>query len=160
VAAPKVYTVDGAANQNSKLHGKSGAIWLFAAKGQPNAVKAASKVEWTLSLNRDYVDATVFGDTNKTYLVGLKDISGTFGGLLDVSGDLMLALIEKDEIGLYLYADDGTNGGTEHLIGSGPSLFDASITGSNTDAIRMTGNFRAAGPWDLSGAEADLTVVP
>jgi len=31
-----------------------------------------TKGEWELKLTRDYVDATVFGDTNKTYLAGMN----------------------------------------------------------------------------------------
>lgn len=134
-----------AANAGDKLHGKNGAIYLGGAKG--SGTKVANKVEWTLNLNRDYVDATVFGDVNKTYLVGLKDIQGTFAGLLDVSGDLIVNATNSDAIDIYLYGDD--RGSFEKLIASGPGLMDASITASNTDAIRVTGNFRAAGAWTV-----------
>jgi len=132
-----------AANSGTKLHGKNGAIYLDGPKG--SGTKVATKAEWTLALNRDYVDATVFGETNKTYLVGLKDISGTYAGLLDVSGDLLVNATSSDTVNIYLYADD--RGGSEVLIASGPGLFDASINASNTDAVRVTGNFRAAGSW-------------
>ena len=134
-----------AANAGTKLHGKNGAIYLNGAKG--TGTKVATKVEWTLNLNRDYVDATVFGDTNKTYLVGLKDVQGTFAGLLDVSGDLIVNASDSDAVGIYLYADDRTS--FEVMIAHGPGLVDASITASNTDAIRVSGNFRAAGAWTV-----------
>src|SRR6478752_3747622 len=117
-----------------KLHGKNGAIYFNGPIGV--GVKVTTKTEWTLNLNRDYVDATVFGDTNKTYLVGLKDIQGTFAGLLDVSGDYQVNAASSDSINVYLYADDGTNGGTTLLVASGPGLIDAAITASNTDAIK------------------------
>jgi hypothetical protein len=135
-----------AANSGDKLHGKNGAIYLGGSKGG-GGTKVANKVEWTLNLNRDYVDATVFGDVNKTYLVGLKDIQGTFAGLLDVSGDLIVNATDSDAVNIYLYGDDRTS--FEKLIASGPGLMDASITASNTDAIRVTGNFRAAGAWTV-----------
>jgi hypothetical protein len=130
-----------AANSGTKLHGKNGSIWVATNAGGP-ATKVANKSEWTLNLSRDYVDATVFGDTNKTYLVGLKDVQGTYSGLLDVSGDLLVNSTSQDTVFVYLYADD------THLVGSGPGLVDANITASNTDAIRTTGNFRAAGVWN------------
>ena len=139
-----------AANAGTKLHGKNGAIYFNGAKvgtGFPQTNKVASKVEWTLNLNRDYVDATVFGDVNKTYLVGLKDIQGTFNGLLDVSGDLVVNATNSDTIQIYLYGDDRDS--FEQLIANGPGLIDASITASNTDAIRVTGNFRASGAWTV-----------
>jgi len=134
-----------AANAGTKLHGKNGAIYLNGAKG--TGTKVATKTEWTLNLNRDYVDATVFGDTNKTYLVGLKDLSGTYAGILDTSGDLLLNASDEDIVQVYLYADDRAS--FEVLVASGPGLFDASVTASNTDAIRITGNFRAAGNWTV-----------
>lgn len=138
------------ANAGTKLHGKNGAIYLDAPKGGGGAKKVAAKTEWTLNLSRDYVDATVFGDTNKTYLVGLKDIQGTYSGLLDTSGDLLVNASSADSTDIYLYADDGAS---PVLVAYGPGLLDANITASNTDAVRVTGNFRAAGAWTVfSGA--------
>jgi hypothetical protein len=133
-----------AANAGTKLHGKNGAIFIGGPKG--TGTKVATKNEWTLSLGRDYVDATTFGDTNRTYLVGLRDVSGTFAGLMDVSGDLLVNASSSDIVQLYLYADDGA---VPILIGSGPSLLDAQINANNSDAIRVTGNFRAAGNWTI-----------
>lgn len=137
-----------AANDGVKLHGKNGAIYLNGPKG--SGTKVAAKSEWTLNLNRDYVDATVFGEGNKTYLTGLKDISGTYAGLLDTSGDLLVNATDQDTVQIYLYADDDPFATTtDVLVASGPGLFDASITASNTDAVRVTGNFRASGTWSV-----------
>jgi hypothetical protein len=134
-----------ATGAGTKLHGKNGAIYINGKKG--TGVKVTTKTEWTLNLSRDYVDATVFGETNKTYLVGLKDIQGTFAGLLDVSGDYQVNAASSDAIAIYLYADD--RGSSEILIAHGPGLMDASITSSISDAIKTTGNFRAAGAWTV-----------
>jgi hypothetical protein len=134
------------AQAGTALHGKSGAIYLGGPKNG-GGVKLVNKTEWTLNLNRDYVDSTVFGDSNKTYLVGLKDVQGTFAGLLAIAGDAQVNATNSDIVNIYLYGDDGTNGGSVLLIASGPGLMDASITASNTDAIKTSGNFRAAGAW-------------
>ena len=134
-----------ATGAGTKLHGKNGAIYLGGPKN--TGVKVTTKTEWTLNLSRDYVDATVFGDVNKTYLVGLKDIQGTFAGLLDVSGDYQVNAANSDAIYIYLYADDRDTNLT--LVAYGPGLMDASITASVTDAIKTTGNFRAAGAWTV-----------
>jgi hypothetical protein len=132
------------ANSGTKLHGKNGAIYLGGPKG--TGTKVATKSEWTLSLARDYVDATVFGETNKTYLTGLKDISGTYAGIFDNSGDLLVNATSSDAVAIYLYSDDGSS---PILVASGPGLFDANISASNTDAVRVTGNFRAADSWSV-----------
>lgn len=131
------------ANAGTKLHGKNGAIYL-------DGVKVSSKTEWTLNLNRDYVDSTVFGDTNKTYLVGLKDIQGQWTGILDVSGDLLVNASDADTVQIYLYADDRVD--HRVLVAYGPGLFDASITASISDAIKASGNFRASGAWTVFSA--------
>lgn len=134
-------------NSGTKLHGKNGAIYLYNKKGASGAIKAAAKAEWTLNLGRDYVDATTFGDTNKTYLTGLKDIQGTYSGLLDVSGDELVNTASSDSVLIYLYADDRAS--QEILIAYGTGFLDASINASNTDAIRTNGNFRAAASWTV-----------
>lgn len=132
------------ANAGTKLHGKNGAIYIDGPKG--SGTKVSNMNEWTLSLGRDYVDATTFGNTNRTYLVGLRDVSGTFAGLMDVSGHLLINATTSDIVDLYLYADDGAS---PILLASGPALVDAQVNASNADAIRISGNFRAAGNWTI-----------
>jgi hypothetical protein len=137
------------ANSGTKLHGKNGAIYLGGAMGG-GGVKVANKAEWTLQRNRDYVDATTFGNLNKTYLAGLPNVQGTYAGLLDVSGDLLLSAAISGAQQIYLYADDGTNAGTTvYLIAHGPGFLDASVNASNTDAVRITGEFRASDSWTI-----------
>ena len=134
-----------AANDGTKLHGKNAAIYLGAAKGS-GGVKIATKTDWTLRRNRDYVDATTFGDTNRTYLAGLPNVEGTFAGLMDVSGDLLLNAATSDATQIYLYADDGA---TPILIANGPGFIDGTVSASVTDAVRYTGDFRASGAWTI-----------
>jgi hypothetical protein len=135
------------AGLGTKLHGKNGAIYIADTGGAK--VKVVNKTEWTLNLNRDYVDATTFGNTNKVYLVGLKDISGTYAGLLDVSGDALVNATDSGAEWIYLYADDGVVSGSPVLVAYGPGLLDTSITASISDAIKVTGNFRASANWTV-----------
>jgi hypothetical protein len=137
-----------AAGDGTRLHGKNGAIYINGGKpggGFGSGTKVAVKTEWTLNLNRDFVDVTSFGDHNKVYLVGLKDISGTYTGNLDLSGDVGVNAADLDSIPIYLYADD--RDGSEFLVAYGPGFLDASITASNTDALKSSGNIRASGNW-------------
>jgi hypothetical protein len=137
------------ANSGTKLHGFGGAIYIGGAVGG-GGIRVATKTEWTLNRDRDYVDATTFGDTNKTYLAGLANLQGTFAGLLDVSGDLMLSSATSDATTLYLYADDGTLAGhVAHLTAHGPAFISATVSVSNTDAAKITGEFRASGAWTI-----------
>ena len=65
---------------------------------------------------------------------------------MDVSGDLLINATTSDIVQLYLYADDGAS---PILIASGPALVDGQVSASNADAIRMSGNVRAAGNWSI-----------
>ena len=127
-----------------KKHGKNGAIYLGGAIGTGTLV--AFKTDWSLQLNRDYVDATVFGDTNKTYLAGLRNFQGNYSGLLDTAGDAMLSATALDEQLIYLYADDGT---VPVLVAHGSGFIDANVTTSVNDAVKITGEFRAQGNWTV-----------
>lgn len=120
------------------LHGKNGSIYV-------NGSKVTQKTEWSLTMNRDYADVTTFRDGHKVYAAGLRDLAGTFSGLLDVDGDLTLTYSDGTAYTVALYAEDGVT-----LVASGPAYLDASITASSTDAIRCSGNFRAAGAWTIS----------
>lgn len=137
------------ANSGTEIHGKGGAIYIGGAKGS-GGIRVASKMEWTLNRSRDYVEKTSFGDSNKTYLAGLPDVSGSFNGFLDTSGDLLLSAATSEAQDIYLYASDGELAGTPTiLVAHGPGLFDAQVTVSNTDAARLSGNFRASDAWTI-----------
>ncbi len=133
-------------NSGTKLHGRNGAIYLGGAKGA-GGVRVASKSDWTLRRNRDYVDATSFGDSNKTYLAGLPNVEGTFAGFLDLSGDLLLNAATSDSTQIYLYADDRDS--NEELVANGPGFIDGNVSVSVNDAVRYTGEFRASGSWTI-----------
>ena len=137
-----------AAGADTRMHGKNGAIYVNGPKG--TGQKITAKTEWTLNLNRDYVEVTAFGDLNKRYVVGLKDISVTYSGHLDASGDIGVNSASLDEIPVYLYGDDRE--GHELLIAYGLGLLDATISTSVSDALKTTGNFRAAGNWTVFNA--------
>jgi hypothetical protein len=120
-----------------KLHGKNAAIYI-------NGVKVTNKTEWSLSMARDYADVSTFRDRNKVYAAGLMDISGTFAGLLDVDGDALVQSNTGSAVTIAVYAREG-----EPAVASGPAYVDASVTASVSDAVRCSGNFKAAGAWTI-----------
>lgn len=128
------------------LHSKNGSIWI-------DGTQVTTKTEWTLNMTRDYADVTTFRDGNKTYAAGLRDLAGSFSGLLDVAGDLTLSKADGTSYTVKLYAQDSSHGphviGGDILVAEGPAYLDASVSASSTDAIRVNGNFRAAGPWTV-----------
>jgi hypothetical protein len=136
-------------NSGDKRHGKFGAVFIGGAKGS-GGVKIATLTSWNLQRNRDYVDATVFGETNKTYLAGLPNLQGNFAGILDNSGDIVLRSASSEAQSIYLYSDDNAGGTTsEVLVAHGPGFIDATVDVSSTDAARISGDFRAQGAWTI-----------
>lgn len=120
-----------------KIHGKNGAIYI-------NGSKVTYKTEWTLSMAREYADVTTFRDANKVNAAGLMAIEGTFSGFLDTAGDALITYNNGSAYTVALYAEDGVT-----LVASGPAFVDASVAVSTTDAVRITGNFKAAGSWTI-----------
>jgi hypothetical protein len=119
------------------IHGKNGAIYV-------NGTKISNKTEWALNMARDYADVSTFRDANKVYAAGLRDIQGTFAGLYSTNGDLSVQYSDGAAYNVQLYADDGVL-----LVAEGPAYLDASVTASVSDAVRCSGNFRAAGTWTI-----------
>jgi hypothetical protein len=87
---------------------------------------------------------TSFMDSNKTYVVGLKDLQGSLSGFWDsASDDLFEAVDSADGVKMYLYPSDDAIG----VYWYGPAWVDMSITTSVSDAVKVSGSFSANGSW-------------
>ena len=137
-----------AANSDIRLSGINGAIALNGALPSPGILVSA-KTQWDLSLQRDYYDASAFGDSNKQWRPGLRDTQGTYQGLLDLSGDLLFTAASAGAKLLYLYGDSNQGASSVQLyeVAHGSGFLDASVSCSLTDMIKMNGQFRASANW-------------
>jgi hypothetical protein len=127
--------------------GRYGSVKYDAAATTP--VEIASLNGWKLSLKTDYEDVTCFGDQNKVYVPGMKDVSGTVQGFWN-----------SDELTLFEAADATTPGMLELAPNtsaaeaafkwSGLAYLDADID-CTLAAPKITGTFKAAGPWTRGG---------
>ena len=124
-----------------RLHGSGGAIYIGGAIG--TGTRVAAKAQWTYNRTRDTVDVTSFGDTSKVYVSGLPDAQGTFAGFLDNAGDSLLTAAGSDPVLIHLYSRESP----AVLVGHGSGYVDATVTVASNDAVRITGNFRAAASW-------------
>lgn len=128
----------------SILSGRNGQVLYDSVPASPiNPVAIASINSFKLSLKTDYEEVSCFGDTNKVYIPGLRDISGTFGGFWN-SAELTL-----------VHASAATTPGALRLF---PNTTEASFffeglayldmdLDCSLSAPKVTGNFRAAGSW-------------
>ena len=133
------------------LTGRYGDV-LYAEPATPagTPVSIVSLNNWKASFATDYEDVTCFGDSNKVYVPGLMDISGTVGGFWN-----------SEELALFKAAT-ATSPGTLKLVPNkneptffwtGLAYLDAAID-CTLQAPKVTGNFKAAGSW--TGPESAL----
>lgn len=123
--------------------GRKGMVYLSTtAAGAASAV--LSLTQWTLDQTTDKIPVTAFGDANKTYVQGLKDVTGAFSGFFnDAETKPFTAADSADGCKLYLYPS--TDAPTIYWYG--PAWLDASIETTVDGAITLSGNFAANGAW-------------
>lgn len=107
---------------------------------------------WNIDRSTETTETTSFGDPNRTYIQGLPDVSGSFGGFWDdLSTTIFAAAQSPDGVKVYLYPDYVN---TPAVYFYGPAWMDASITVGVADAIGVTANFSANGAWGDKGMSA------
>ena len=110
-------------------------------------VALVSLNNWKLSLKTDKTNVTCFGDTNKVYVPGLKDLSGSFGGFWNSSNVVLFDAADADTPGLLKLVPNSTE---STFFWSGLAYLDADIDTSVEGAPAVSGTFMAAGPWTMA----------
>ena len=127
------------------LTGRYGRIAVDLNNASPAVpIPIASLNAFTLSLKQDFEDVSCFLDLNKVYVPGLRDISGTVGGFWN-SADMTVINMTNLPTPATLDLQPNQN---EGFAFQGLAYMDADINCSLA-APKITGNFRAAGPWAL-----------
>lgn len=127
----------------ARYHGKSAVVYA-STTGAGAATTTTSLSGWTLDLSTDKSEVTAFGDPNKTYVQGLKDVKGTLTGFLDDAGlSLFTGADSVDGVKLYLYPSSAS----PTVYWYGPAWLDASISVPVSGPNTLTGNFVANGAW-------------
>lgn len=124
----------------ARIHGRRGRVYAGVASGG-TAEPIPFLTGWTIDFSVDKVDVTCLGDSNKTYVSGLPDASGTVSGFYDTE-TAQFYTASQDGLArkFYLYPD--TSDLTEYFFGTG--LFDFSINGAVADGVAVSGNWAAA----------------
>lgn len=131
----------------AKYAGRRGRVLIASTgTGQPTAVLGITK--WSLDLSQDPIETTEFGDTNKTYVVGLRDVSGSFEGFWnDAETKLFAGAQSADGSFIYLYPDM-TNAPSKYAYG--PAWLSVSMETDVGDAVKESINFSANGAWGFA----------
>jgi len=111
---------------------------------------------WKGSFKTDYEDVSCFQDTNRVFIPGLMTIEGNFSGFWNSA-----------ELALFKAAMSPTPGTLQLMPNTteasfywqGPAYMSADIDCS-LDAPKVTGDFKAAGPWTVPGMVAATGAGP
>src|SRR5678815_519894 len=103
--------------------GRKGVVYL-STTGSGAATNVIKLSHWTLNQTTDKIDVTSFGDANKTYVQGLKDVQGSIAGFFDdTETKPFTAADSSDGCKMYLYPS--SDAPTKYWYG--PAWLDVSI---------------------------------
>jgi len=126
-------------------------LWDPTGAGTP--AELASINAWTLSLATDRIEVTCFGDTNKVYVPGMKDVSGTVGGFWNSEDTALVEAADQETPGTLKLVPNDTE---PTFFWSGLAYMDAEINCGVNEAPSLTGTWSAAGPWTREPASAAM----
>ena len=111
--------------------------------GGATLVEIVSLNAWKLSIKTDKEDVSCFSDTNKVYVPGLKDLTGSVSGFWNSAELTLFEAADAPTPGLLELMPNSTE---TTFKWSGLAYLDADIDCS-LSAPKVTGTFAAAGPW-------------
>lgn len=125
----------------ARLAGRNGRVYLGIASSSAAAEPFPYSNKWTLDAASDKIEVTAMGDSNKTYVGGLPDASGTFSGFYDnATAQTYTAAQDGQARKFYLYPDITAT--TQYWFGT--VLVDFSVESGVSDAITTSASWSAA----------------
>lgn len=123
--------------------GRKGMVYMSTTSGGTAALVVNLK-SWSLNMPTDKIEVTAFGDTNKKYVQGLPDATGSVSGWWDDTSDALYDA-SKSTGGINMYLYPSADAATKYWYG--PAWVDFSITCDIGGAVEISGNFSANGSW-------------
>ena len=122
------------------ISGRKGRLYADnSSAGTGSAQPVANLNSWSISQATDRTEVTSFGDTTKTYIAGLRDASGDFGGFHDTDGELYNAT-DGEARKFYLY--ETTDSTVKYWYGT--ATFDITTNGTVGGAVEVSGSWAAS----------------
>ena len=124
----------------ARIHGRNGRLYAnITSDGTAEPVTFLNT--WSLNFSVDNVEVTAFGDTNKVYVAGLPDVSGSFSGFYDnATAQFYTAAQDGVARKVYIYPSNADTG--EYWYGT--ALFDFNVSADVSGAVTISGDFQAA----------------
>lgn len=126
----------------AKYAGRKGQVKIGATVG--GAAVTVGLADWNLDMTTEKFDVTSFGDSNKTYVQGLPDLTGAFSGFWDHADTTLFdAAAAAGAVNMYLYPSTDAAG----IYWYGTAFIDASISVPVGGPVAISGSFAAASTW-------------
>jgi hypothetical protein len=142
-----------------RLHGRNGLVYLSVHNGDPPTPLAYLN-SWSVSFTYDLFDVTTITDTQRRWLAGMPDASGSFTGFCDdATSQTYIAATDGLPRNMYLYPNSRNMG----QFFSGSVLPDLAATGGETGPVTITVNWvpsTAVTRTDDFGAYLDVYTDP
>jgi hypothetical protein len=124
----------------SRLAGRRGRVYLGIANDSAAAEPLPFIASWSINFETEKIDVTAMGDNNKTYVAGLPDASGDFGGFFDDStNQTYTAAVDGLPRKFYLYPEASV--GTKYFFGT--ILPDFQVNAEVNGAVEMSASWAA-----------------
>lgn len=131
----------------ARYGGRKGVVYL-STTGTGAATNVIGLTQWSIDMTQDLIDVTGFGDSNKQYVTGLKDVKGSISGNWDNAETKLYAAAQStDGVKFYLYPSSDATG----YYFYGPAWLDFSMSVDQAGAVKVSGNFGANGAWGAGG---------
>lgn len=125
------------------LSGRNGQVLYDPTGGAtPTAILSINK--WKADFKTDKLDVTCFGDQNKVYVPGMKDVSGDFSGFWNSADPTIFDAADADAPGTLKLVPSTVE---PTFFWTGKAYMDASIDTSVDGAPAVTGTWMAADTW-------------
>jgi hypothetical protein len=102
-----------------------------------------------VTMTRDRTDVSGFGDGNKYYVLGKKDLSISISGFWDDANDALFDAADATGSVPVIFYPDFANAPAQYMYG--PGLVDASIESDSNGAVGISGTIVAADNWTRVG---------
>jgi len=124
----------------ARIAARDGRLYINLTSGG-TAEPVAFLNNWSINFNVDNIEVTAFGDSNKTYVAGLPDASGSYQGWYDTA-TVQTYTAASDGIArkFYLYPDNSSTG--QYFFGA--AVFDMNISAAVDGAVAIAGDFNAS----------------
>jgi hypothetical protein len=125
----------------ARAHGRNARLYVDLT-GSGAAVPVPFMNNVSMDFTTDKSDVTAFGDSNKVYVVGLPDASGSIAGWMDVGSEGLFKAATDGNARKFYWYPDAANTPLDYFYGT--AFFDYSPGGGVGDALAFSGSLTAA----------------